>query len=79
MFRRFVVGHINKQSGVQQGILGVAYRLSREEQLEGSCKVALDQHLAWLMEAFAIPDIFERPFKGCVKYAFRIYKQRKTR
>ena len=61
MFRRFVVGHINKQSGVQQGVLGVAYRVSREEKLKGSCKVALDQHLAWLMDAFAIPDIFDQP------------------
>jgi len=61
MFRRFVVGHVNKQSGVRQGILGVAYRIAREGQLEGDCKVALDLHLTWLMEAFAIPDIFDKP------------------
>jgi len=61
MFRRFVVGHINKQSGVQQGVLGVAYRINREEQLEGDCKVALEHHLEWLMNAFPIPDIFDKP------------------
>ncbi|MBL4831066.1 MAG: hypothetical protein JKY55_14420 [Aliivibrio sp.] len=61
MFKRFVVGHINKQSGVNQGILGVAYRLSREEKLKGSNKIDLDNHLAWLMDSFTIPDIFDKP------------------
>ncbi len=61
MFKRFVVGHINKQSGVNQGILGVAYRISREKQLDGACGIDLDEHLEWLMNSFAIPDIFDKP------------------
>ncbi len=61
MFKRFVVEHINKQSGVHQGILGLAFRLSREGQLEGTCKVDLDAHLEWLMSSFPIPDIFDKP------------------
>ena len=46
---------------MQQGVLGVAYRVSREGQLEGGCKVELDHHLEWLMDAFTIPDIFDQP------------------
>lgn len=61
MFKRFVVGHINKQSGVNQGILGVAYRISREKQAEGTCIADLDTHLEWLMSSFPIPDVFDNP------------------
>lgn len=61
MFKRFVVGHINKQSGVNQGILGVAYRISRERQAEGTSIVDLDTHLEWLMSSFPIPDVFDNP------------------
>ncbi|MEJ2765942.1 hypothetical protein VV869_18470 [Photobacterium sp. MCCC 1A19761] len=61
MYKRFVVDHVNRQSGVNQGILGAAYRLSREEKLNGSAKLELDSHLEWLEDAFVTPEIFDKP------------------
>ena len=61
MFVRFVVDHLNKQSGINQGILGVAFRIGREAKLQGLDQMMLNDHLDWLQSAFTTPDIFDQP------------------
>ena len=59
MYIRFTVNYINKQSGINQGILGAAFKLSKEGRIPSSLKKAFDLHLTWFQKSLLTPNIFE--------------------
>ncbi|WP_434000546.1 hypothetical protein [Endozoicomonas sp.] len=75
MYTRFTVNYINKQSGINQGILGAAFKLSKEGRIPSSLKEAFDLHLTWFQKSLLTPNIFEdskslmyRNFKAQVEH-----------
>ncbi|WP_161787481.1 hypothetical protein [Endozoicomonas numazuensis] len=45
MYTRFTVNYINKQSGIDQGIFGAAFKLSKEDRLPSSLKETFNLNL----------------------------------
>jgi hypothetical protein len=55
-FLRFVVSPIDADSGVERGLIGVAYTLREREGVQEAHRFALRDHLAWFEEHLPIPD-----------------------
>jgi hypothetical protein len=54
-FLRFVVSQIDADSGVERGLIGVAYTLREREGVQEAHRFALRDHLAWFEKHLPIP------------------------
>jgi hypothetical protein len=61
MYTRFTIDKLNNQSGVDQGILGAAFKLQNSGNLDADAHAELRIVLDWLQKNVTTPDIFDMP------------------
>jgi hypothetical protein len=59
-FLRFVVSNRHPDSGVADGLFGVAYSLRDDSEISGEHRRALIEHLTWFTKHLSVPDRFSR-------------------
>jgi hypothetical protein len=57
---RFVLARRNPDSGVEDGIFGLAYELRNSPQVEAENRAALIENLAWFEQNLETPERFNR-------------------
>ncbi|CAM3503283.1 hypothetical protein [Parendozoicomonas haliclonae] len=59
MYTRFTVNYKNKNSGVDQGVLGAAFKLKKDDEIPIEFKKSFDDCLNWFQKHLITPVIFE--------------------